>query len=681
MGREILYTSSYGAYVMSASGVSSYGTFAGIVGDSYTQGSGYTITTRYYRWNTVPSVKAYPGDDGVTVKEFQITVNAGKAWNANPLNGLETTGTISVCVPDVPYSYAMSGEQIVNRAKAAKEIATCTTGRISEIPVTDVQTMEKILRNGIVLRAKSGGWNATAEATSITYDYAAQNEPPVVEITSCPHSVFLCDNIPIAWSYSHSANVAQSRVDVALFEYEYTEPSYMLAASAATSEQQYTVSLKDTDIFNPEILPDKVWRIGVRAYSASASEPSAWAFSGNIKLRDVMAKLISPVKGENKIASDPIDLVWGLKEYPTGDPYAFLVDVSADGGDTWTSTTILYVDAVRDGENWKYTIPAGTLPNGTVQWRVFVYTTQDSFNPYADKETFYAVVQASTSAVMCDGKPLPTLSWESTAQAAYQVRFADYDSGAVYGSGKSHTVPYVYADGLYAAQVRTQATTGKWSAWSEVQYVQIRNSAPAGSFGLTAEKTRNAVKLSWTPTGSFEGYVLYRGKTPIYAGKERSFVDVMGNGKNTYTVRAVTEDKYYAQSAEVIADATPEADCIYRVSTGEWLSLKYSTAPRRRQFTDNKRVSYKYYAGRKYPVTFTEGFSERVGSFSYCFREREQADAVAALAGETVVYKGTDGSLIRGTLNGVSRLREIVSDITFTITETDYEEKVPYAAS
>lgn len=589
-------------------------------------------------------------------------------------------GNHSICGAPLDGSVSDGGENQTNfnRINAVSALWILETGKEHTIQVTDAEQIAKIMKYGVGFRQYTNGtWTAVVYA-DMTYTYTDINEPPAVSITSYPSSAFLCDDIPLTWNYSQSADAAQSKVDIALFRDSTEFADQMIAEGVSLSGQSYTVSLRGTNVFNPELIPETEWKIGVRAYSASSSAPSAWAFTGNIKLKDVMAKLVSPIGGANRIASDPIDLVWGLKETPTGKPYAFLVSISTDGGETWKQTKILYGDAVKDGSNWKYTIAAGTLPHGAVRWYVVVYTTAVSFNPDNPRETFYAVVQASTSAVTCDGKPLPTLSWASTAQIAYQVRFADYDSGAVYGAAASHTVPYVYADGLYPVQVRTQATTGKWSAWTEVQYVQIRNTVPAGAVTVSANKTRHSVTLAWTVSGTFAGYILYRGGIPVYAGKDKQFADITANGKQTYFVRAVTAAGYYLQSAEITVDTTPEVDCMYDYESAQWISLKYSAALRRRQYAEAARVSLRYFAGRAYPIAFTEGFRERTGAFSYCFRTNAEAAAVAALSGKTVMYKGRDGSGIYGVLGGVSRVSELIHDVSFTVTQIDREEKVPY---
>ena len=350
---------------------------------------------------------------------------------------------------------------------------------------------------------------------------------------------------------------------------------------------------------------------------------------------------------------------------------------SENAGETWTDL-LVKGSASSDASGWYLDVPANTFRHGTIQWRVLVWDTAYQFGKFA-KETFGAVVQASTSSVQCDGKPLPTISWTSSSQVAYQVRFADYDSGTVYGAAQKHRVPYVYEDGLYAAQVRTQATTGAWSDWTPVQYVQITNVPPVVDlFRFVLTKTTHAVTTVWDTSGTFAAYILYRGGVPIHVGTDRRYTDLYGNGTQSYFVRGITADGYYLQSKTGTIDATPDVDCLYDIAGDRWIPLKFSAEPRKRQYMTNERVSLRYYAGRSKPVAFTEGFIEHSGSFVCCTQNPAEAKEIERLAGTEVICKSRDGESIRGILNSVNRVSGQVQDVSFVVNEIDWEEKVKY---
>lgn len=171
--------------------------------------------------------------------------------------------------------------------------------------------------------------------------------------------------------------------------------------------------------------------------------------------------------------------------------------------------------SVSDGARGSFTIAANALTAG--RWTMTVCAApSDSANYYGDSSDFWVSGQTftyvvrdnpSSSSVTCDGKPVPTVSWTSVSQAAYQVRFGDYDSGARTGSGTSFTVPRIFEDGSYPARVRTASSTGEWTPWTETEYVTIANTAPTGNFGASAAQDGVNARIWWAgdlDTGTWE---------------------------------------------------------------------------------------------------------------------------------------------------------------------------------
>ncbi len=354
------------------------------------------------------------------------------------------------------------------------------------------------------------------------------------------------------------------------------------------------------------------------------------------------------------------------------------MEYSSNAGESWN--VLCSNQAVSKTDNTYFCqIPENTLSQGAVYWRVRPYADGLASPNYATG-MFYVRVQASTSSVTCDGKPLPTISWTSSAQVAYQVRFSDYDSGARYGTETSFTIPYFYADGYYPVQVRTQANDGTWSPWTEVQYVQITNTAQPNSIALTAVPTRHAAVLNWTDSDTSETYIVYRNHIPVYVGTDTSYTDITANGECTYYVRAIQPTRYYSQSNTVVLNACPKTDCIYDFSSMQWVPLKYSLQERSRNYSSSADVIYKNYAGRAKPVAFTSGHTVRQMSGSYVFKTREEALRLRNTAGKTVIFKDTRGGTIIGILNNpVITVQRKLYAVTFLITEVDYIEEAEYA--
>lgn len=321
------------------------------------------------------------------------------------------------------------------------------------------------------------------------------------------------------------------------------------------------------------------------------------------------------------------------------------------------------------------------MPEGIIKWRVRAYAAYSLSGEYTidsyGEETFVCKIQAGTSTVTCDGKPQPTIGWTNSAQVAYQVRFSDYDSGAVYSTTKSHKIPKIYADGLYPVQVRTQASNGKWSEWTDVKYVQITNSAQSAAVTLTATVTTHAVALSWVDAGTSAKYIVYRDGMAIYAGTAKTYTDVGANGETKYFVRAVKSTGYYAQSATVTVDATPQNDCLYDADNAVWIPLRYSLSQRVRNYSRTGQVVYKHYAGRTKPIAYNSGYVTRQMSAEYAFKTRDEALRLNDTVGRVMIYKDTRGGVLIGVVDDVRiAVYARIYSAQLTITEVDYNEEV-----
>lgn len=483
------------------------------------------------------------------------------------------------------------------------------------------------------------------------------------------------DSLTVSWDYSQDAGFAQSRFDVQM---KTEQGSWMdVATGYASATHSYTVS---PGAYPAPYAIGNAVHIRVRAYS-TAGVVSEW-LTGVLAMVFPESYALDPSGGEILLGENSTDLRWKVHcEYSgtvlamSNPPTSYDVQYSSDGGETW-KTLADNRTAARDGDYYYITVPADTFPPGAVRWRVRPRVSGNKLDVWA-QESFLVRVQASTSSVSCDGKPHPTVSWSASSQIAYQVRFADYDSGAVYGTGTSHRIPYFYRDGAYPVQVRTQAADGKWSAWTEPEYVTIRNTSPAGSLMLTVQKTRHAVALEWSGT-VYGRYILYRNGIPVYIGSETRYTDPGAHGECTYFVRGIA-DPNYLQSNSVSVDGSPATDCMYDLTTQKWIPLRYSAAPRSRAYSETANAVYKYYAGRKYPVAYLDGTADRQLNVAYCFKTMEDADAVREALGHPVIYKDTRGRRIVGIFGSMTETVESRRvQHTITVVQVDYNEEVRY---
>lgn len=424
-------------------------------------------------------------------------------------------------------------------------------------------------------------------------------------------------------------------------------------------------------------------RMQIRAKSAAGVYSEPLTIQTKNVLRD--ARITKPAQDSVQIANAGIVIAWDLVG---GDylsmPSGYDMLISYDGGAIWQTA----VENIS-GSATSYTIPAETIHSGAVLWRLrqkFVNNTivQPTIGAGA-RSRFTARYNPTAAAVTCDNLPQPTVSWTSSEQKSYQVRFGDYDSGAVYSAEKSHTVPRFFADGNYPVQVRTQVASGEWSDWSETIYVAITNTPPDDAITLTAERDGNAVKLVWycMYNATYVQYIVYRNGVPIHktdGGKNMAgFVDNLAVGKSAYFVRGITATKNYYQSETKTVDATPATDLLYDVDAGTYIRMRYTvSSPTTVTYSRQIGVSYQYFAGRSEPVAIVNGRIERSTTQTYGSRTRELADRIDAMAGRTVLFRDTRGGGIYGVIEQVQTVHGRIHSVTFTVREVYHNERVEY---
>lgn len=424
-------------------------------------------------------------------------------------------------------------------------------------------------------------------------------------------------------------------------------------------------------------------RMQIRAKSAAGVYSDPLTIQTKNVLREV--KITKPAQDSVQIANAGIKIAWDLigADY-LSQPSGYDMLISYDGGAIWQTA----VENIS-GSATSYTIPAETIHSGAVLWRLrqkFVNNTlvQPTIGAGA-RSRFTARYNPTAAAVTCDNLPQPTVSWTSSEQKSYQVRFGDYDSGAVYSTAKSHTIPRFFADGNYPVQVRTQVASGEWSDWSETIYVAITNTPPDDAITLTAERDGDAVKLVWycMYNATYVQYIVYRNGVPIHrtdGGKNMAgFVDNLAIGECTYFVRGITSAKNYYQSESKTVDATPVTDLLYDVEAGTYIRLRYTvSSPTAVTYSRQIGMSYQYFAGRAEPVAIVNGRIERSTTQTYGSRTRELADKIDAMTGRTVLFRDTRGDGIYGVIEQVQTVHGRIHSVTFTVREVYHNERVEY---
>ena len=685
------------------------------INDASKPDSGYTYWTKnFYRVTTVGS--DIDGDkiaSAVAILGATLTINIGEISGKNETVRL----AIGICTSR-PANY--QSETLHNRP--ATTWKTITTSGYETIKIQDISKpqAEKILRYGIMISEASTSTSGYAKIRTVSFEtnYISRDTPPVIafvdesevggawngfNINQDGSAVWrhrIEDDVTVKLSYTQEAGVALAgyKVWYTPMDAENEEDTPTLGTNVVVYEEQ----LPDE---NDKItIPTSVWRGLTRKWRGRYTQwqyakVRIWGISATDKLSNMLEMQmwiqLSPINTELpaadsvQVTNNPVVLTWappthGYQGFMGSVPSGFRLQYSRDEGATWA----ILADNL-DGDTYTYTIPAETMASGTFMWRVIAKYVDDTYiTPgVSDYETsrFVYRTNPTTSSVSCDGKPQPTVSWTSSEQKSYQVRFGDYDSGAVYSAAKSHTVPRFFADGNYPVQVRTQVASGEWSDWSETIYVAITNTPPDDAITLTAERDGDAVKLVWycMYNATYVQYIVYRNGVPIHKtdGGENiaGYVDNLAVGESAYFVRGITAAKNYYQSETKTVDATPATDLLYDVEAGTYIRLRYTvSSPTTVTYSRQIGVSYQYFAGRTEPVAIVNGRIERSTTQTYGSRTRELADRIDAMTGRTVLFRDTRGGGIYGVIEHVQTVHGRIHSVTFTVREVYHNERVEY---
>lgn len=592
-----------------------------------------------------------------------------------------------------------------------------TTGmETAEISSITKAELVKILRYGIAISSVSTASYGYAEIQSIAIEtgYISAETEPVIAFAAKENDpgFTIKSNGDAEWRHKIEEPVTlkltyTQEAGVALTGYKvyYTPLDAEKEASAEVAGEKvvvYESQMPDED--GNITVPASVWRGLTRQWRGRASQwqyAKVWflATSAAGKSSQILElrmwiqlsphKIDAPARDSIQMTDSAVTLTWsppknGYSGFCGSVPSGFRIEYSLDGGAVWS----ILSDEIA-ANTYSYTIPAGTMSSGTLDWRIVAKYVDNTFvQPIIEPDEtsrFVYKPNPTTSTVTCDGKPQPTVSWTSSEQKSYQVRFGDYDSGAVYSAAKSHTIPRFFADGNYPAQVRTQVASGEWSDWSEVIYVAITNTPPDDAITLTAERDGDAVKLVWycMYNATYVQYIVYRNGIPIHrtdGGKNMAgYVDNLAVGECVYYVRGITSAKNYYQSESKTVDATPATDLLYDVDAGTYIRLRYTvSSPTTVTYSRQIGVSYQYFAGRTEPVAIVNGRIERSTTQTYGSRTRELADKIDAMTGRTVLFRDTRGGGIYGVIEQVQTVHGRIHSVTFTVREVWHNERVEY---
>ena len=413
------------------------------------------------------------------------------------------------------------------------------------------------------------------------------------------------------------------------------------------------------------------WKISI-SFAEGYTAESDWATLTTIDATPTV-EIISP---KSVYIDGSIDNIFSWDyDISTGSAqYGAVLQYSDNNGLEWKSLGTV------TGASTTYTVPANTLPAGTILWKVQATNSDGGTSEWSEPATVVVRSASPMPVVSVSGSsPRPIISWQALGQQAYQVQAGEYDSGEIYGTNKSYKVPEFLPDGETTIKVRVQNAFGIWSDWASIT-ITIQNQ-DIGDIVLQANCKIHNIKLTWISSIEAETPIYYIYRDNILVGKteEMTYIDELAFGVHVYQIRGAAGD-YYTMSNQSSAQLKIKTACIAEYGVWDWLDL-----PIRRGGLPNlstqygNNIVYQHFAGRELPVAEIGEELDIVWSFSFSALSKETAEKMRKFFRCLVVYKDPRDGVCIGVLGGQQMVSDRYSwDLTYTIQAVDHHEVVSY---
>lgn len=356
------------------------------------------------------------------------------------------------------------------------------------------------------------------------------------------------------------------------------------------------------------------------------------------------------------------------------------IQYNVDGG-TWTDL------ATVEGAEQTYTVTAGTLSVGNIQWRVRTYNSDEVAGEWSDPASFVGIgATQSPTIVNVTESFRPIISWQSVGQYGYQaqVRQNDavvWDSGDVAGAVKSAQVPIYLENGIYEIRVRIVGQFLTWSEWSTYEITLNVTPPPAPTITVSPITYGARIAVDEYDESIVKAYLLRNGMPIADITGELSHDDLAALGSTSYVVRVIDESDNYADSNTVTTTVSVDGAILSPVdelSTTVKMHMKAADQP---AVTRSKVLlgGSQHYAGREYPVHVFSEFANEEYAPAFYYTSLSDFVKLENLIDRrrTVLYRDTLGNRIYGVITGIDSTQENNMVVfTFRLERVDFVEEL-----
>lgn len=389
--------------------------------------------------------------------------------------------------------------------------------------------------------------------------------------------------------------------------------------------------------------------------------------------------VVTPTYPVNVSINGEVDNVftWEYKTDTDLPQYAFDFQYSNNDGVSWET-----LFNHQESTSPSCTVPANTFIAGTGLWKVRGYNTDDE--PGEWSKTASIIVRAASKPPVISSvttTPKVTITWQASGQQAFRLTAKNstetYESGIVFGTGKTFTIPHYWEDSELKIAISIENRFGVWS--DEATTAVIIQNTPSGNISLNGSVTDYGAALSWRTDSTFKAFYVFRDGVAIACVTDTAYIDYGICGESAYWIMGVTEDGNYTESEILNLYSAPEHAIIAAVDSGDWIELRVNRGgmPEITE-THMEDISYQYYSGRMYPVAYSSVFRERTKTFGFTVW-KDAAEKLGDLIGQLVILKDYTGGKIIGVLNNLQLSGYVRRpNVSFNITVIDYNEEVSF---
>lgn len=382
-----------------------------------------------------------------------------------------------------------------------------------------------------------------------------------------------------------------------------------------------------------------------------------------------------PLAPNNAVIYGSTDFSWSYSNTKSTPQYAYDIQVSSDGGDTWETIYDHVVTTAKTAPEYS------GFTAGEWLWRVRTYNNDNVASAWSETAMFISNVTPDAPTITnIDTTDRVLIQWRSASQAAFEVQIEDmstgtvvFDSGEVYSSSTEYFVNEYLTNGHYLAKVKIINVYGKESPYGESEFT-INAQGEAPDVSAMYSPADNGNKFTITNDGTYVKYYLKRNGELVASFTSDTYVDHFVNGRAEYQVIAIDANGHYGMTELTVVARVESARITLKDGRMFEIDRRWNRMFAVSGQEDRKHVEIEYLGS---PVPEHVFSKMRTKRYSFAFFDPDRIGS--ELLGETVYYADQFGNGDWCAIISVSRSDEWIGDDTaLELERTNGNEGITY---